>query len=106
MHKAKVPLSVNALKAVVAKFEKTGSLKVQLGRGRKSVTQDALEEIATEIVDRAEDNRLHFQCSWGISEHGQCHTSTVWKILWKVIHFYPYKINLSVNLNRYTDRQK
>ena len=35
VHKAKGLLSVNALKAVIAKFEKTGSLKVQSGRGRK-----------------------------------------------------------------------
>ena len=35
VRKAKDPLSVNALKAMVAKFEKADSLKVQSARRRK-----------------------------------------------------------------------
>ena len=56
VRKAKDPLSVDALKAMVAKFEKTGCLKVQSGRGRKSVAQGTTEEVAKAIVDRAQDN--------------------------------------------------
>ena len=52
VHKTKDLLLVNALKAMVAKFEKTGSLKVQLGRGRKSVARDTIEEVATAIAYR------------------------------------------------------
>ena len=54
---------------MVAKFEKTGSLNVQSGRGRKSIVQDTVEEVATAIVGRAQQYCLHFQCSWGISEY-------------------------------------
>jgi hypothetical protein len=37
MSKGNGPLSINSLKEMVKKFEKTGSLKVQSGRGQKPI---------------------------------------------------------------------
>ncbi|GFW18793.1 DUF4817 domain-containing protein [Trichonephila clavipes] len=39
-----------------ARFEKTGHLGVQPGRGRKSTRSDVVEDVATTIVDQSMDN--------------------------------------------------
>lgn len=51
MHKGNFSFSVNSLKVMVTKFEKIGSLKVDLNRG-----QDTTEKVATAIVDVAQGN--------------------------------------------------
>ena len=38
----KGPLSINAVKAMVKKFEKTGSFTTRPGRGRKPVSEDTI----------------------------------------------------------------
>ncbi|GFU68125.1 hypothetical protein TNCV_247891 [Trichonephila clavipes] len=48
----KRPLLPLVLKRMIARFEKTGHLDVQPGRGRKSTRSDAVEDVATAIVDQ------------------------------------------------------
>lgn len=105
MRKGNGPLSVNGLKAMVAKFEKTGSLKVQSGRGRKPVPQDTIEAVATAIVDRGQDNIAATSSARGVARNMDMPYSTVWKIVRKIIHFYPYKISRVQEL-LYTDHDK
>ncbi|KFM73345.1 hypothetical protein X975_03228, partial [Stegodyphus mimosarum] len=93
MRKGNGPASVNGPKAMVATFEKTGSLKVQSGRGRKPVPQDIIEAVATAIVDRAPDNIAATSNARGVARNMDKPYSTVWKILRKIINFYPYKIS-------------
>ncbi|CAL1283892.1 unnamed protein product [Larinioides sclopetarius] len=69
MRKGNDPLSVNGLKAMVAKFEKTGSLKVQPGRGRKPVPQDTIEAVATAIVDRGQDSIAATSSARGVARN-------------------------------------
>ena len=80
-------------KAMVMKFEKIGFLKVQSGRGRKSVAQDTVEEVATVIVDRAQSNIACTSSARGVfSEHGHAIQYNMEKLS-KDYTFYPYKIN-------------
>ncbi|GFU64054.1 DUF4817 domain-containing protein [Trichonephila clavipes] len=41
---------------LIVRFEKTGHLGVQPGRGRKSTRSDVVEDVATAIVDQSMDN--------------------------------------------------
>ncbi|KFM77225.1 hypothetical protein X975_20207, partial [Stegodyphus mimosarum] len=93
MNKGNGPVSINRLKAMVATFEKTGSQKVQSGRGRKPVSQDTIEAVATAIVDRGPDNIAATSSARGVAWNMDMPYSTVWKILRKIINFYPYKIS-------------
>ncbi|GFU67909.1 DUF4817 domain-containing protein [Trichonephila clavipes] len=78
-----------ALKRMIARFEKTGHLGVQPGRGRKSTRSDVVEDVATAIVDQSMDSVIGCSpCSITIA----CSYSTVWNVLRKVVHFFPYKI--------------
>ena len=45
-----------ALKRMIARFKKTGDLRVQLGRGRKPTRSDIIEDVATTIVEQSVDN--------------------------------------------------
>ncbi|GBM01846.1 hypothetical protein AVEN_218967-1 [Araneus ventricosus] len=46
-----LPLSINALKGMIQKFEETGSLAVWSSRGRKPVSKQTVTDVATVIVD-------------------------------------------------------
>ncbi len=74
---------------MIKKFEKTGSMKVQLGRERKPVSQDTSEEVATAIFDRSQYSIADTSSASGVARNLEMPYSTVWKILWKIIHFYP-----------------
>ncbi|GFU50783.1 uncharacterized protein TNCV_2494891 [Trichonephila clavipes] len=52
----KGPFLPQALKRMIARFEKTGHLGVQPGRGRKSTRSDVVEDVTTAIVDQSMDN--------------------------------------------------
>ncbi|GFU79431.1 DUF4817 domain-containing protein [Trichonephila clavipes] len=52
----KGPLLPQALKRMIARFEKTGHLGIQPGRGRKLTRSDVVEDVATAIVDQSMDN--------------------------------------------------
>ncbi|KFM66244.1 hypothetical protein X975_14744, partial [Stegodyphus mimosarum] len=76
---------------MVATFKKTGSLKVQSGRGRKPVPQYTIEAAATAIVDRGPDNIAATSSAREVARNMDMPYSKVWKILQKIINFYLYK---------------
>ncbi|GFX07860.1 uncharacterized protein TNCV_4161291 [Trichonephila clavipes] len=77
---------------MIARFEKTGHLGVQPGRGCKSSISDVVEDVATAIVDQSKDNIIGCSSARAVSRHLGVPYSTVWNVLRKVVHFFPYKI--------------
>ncbi|GFX87584.1 DUF4817 domain-containing protein [Trichonephila clavipes] len=65
----KGPLLPQALKRMITRFEKTGHLGVQPGRGRKSTRSDVVEEVATAIVDQSMDNVIGYSSARVVSRH-------------------------------------
>ncbi|GFX88480.1 uncharacterized protein TNCV_2279481 [Trichonephila clavipes] len=101
----KGPLLPQALKRMIAEFEKTGHLGVQPGRGRKSTSSDVVEDVATAIVDQSMDNIIGCSSVRAVSRHLGVLYSTVWNVLRKVEHFFPYKIRHNQQLMA-NDREK
>ncbi|GFX66892.1 DUF4817 domain-containing protein [Trichonephila clavipes] len=102
---SKGPLLPQALKRMIARFEKTGHLGVQPGRGRKSTHSDVVEDVATAIVDQSMDNVIGCSSAREVSRHLGVPFSTVWNVLRKVVHFFPYKIRHNQQLMA-NDREK
>ncbi|GFV13211.1 DUF4817 domain-containing protein [Trichonephila clavipes] len=65
----KGPLLLQALKRMIARFEKTGHLGVQPGLGRKSNRSDVVEDVATTIVDQSMDNVIGCSSVRAVSRH-------------------------------------
>ncbi|GFU32491.1 uncharacterized protein TNCV_4890101 [Trichonephila clavipes] len=101
----KGPLLPQALKRMIARFEKTGHLGVQPGRGRKSTRSDVVEDVATAIVDQSMDNVIGCSSARAVSRHLGVPYSTAWNVLRKVVHFFPYKIRHNQQLTA-NDREK
>ncbi|GFW18470.1 uncharacterized protein TNCV_1184971 [Trichonephila clavipes] len=101
----KGPLLPQALKRMIARFEKTGHLGVQPGRGCKSTRSDVVEDVATAIVDQSMDNVIGCSSARAVSRHLGVPYSTVWNVLRKVVHFFPYKIRHNQQLMA-NDREK
>ncbi|GFX42303.1 uncharacterized protein TNCV_110231 [Trichonephila clavipes] len=101
----KGPLLPQALKRMIARFEKTGHLGVQPGRGRKSTRSDVVEDVATAIVDQSMDNVIGCSSAHAVSRHLGVPYSTVRNVLRKVVHFFPYKIRHNQQLMA-NDREK
>ncbi|GFX95952.1 uncharacterized protein TNCV_2085321 [Trichonephila clavipes] len=86
----KGPLLPQVLKIMITRFEKTGHLGVQPGRGRKSTRSDVVEDVATAIVDQSMHNVIGCSSVRAVSRHLGVPYSTVvevdaswpWKILW------------------------
>ncbi|GFW61368.1 DUF4817 domain-containing protein [Trichonephila clavipes] len=76
-----------AIKIMIARFEKTGYLGVQPGRGCKSTRSDVVEDVATAIVDQSMDNVIGCSSARAVSRHLGVPYSTVWNVLRKVVHF-------------------
>ncbi|GFV29120.1 uncharacterized protein TNCV_4601521 [Trichonephila clavipes] len=94
-----------ALKRMIARFEKTGHFGVQPGRGRKSTRSGVVEDVATAIVDQSMDNVIGCSSARAVSRHLGVPYSTVWNVLRKVVHFFPYKIRHNQQLMA-NDREK
>ncbi|GFT55804.1 uncharacterized protein TNCV_4521961 [Trichonephila clavipes] len=73
-------------------IRETGHLGVQPGRGRKSTRSDVVEDVVTAIVDQSMDNVIGCSSARTVSRHLGVPYSTVWNVLRKVVHFFPYKI--------------
>ncbi|GFV56093.1 uncharacterized protein TNCV_935471 [Trichonephila clavipes] len=101
----KGPLLPQALKRMIAGFEKTGHLGVQPGRGRKSTRSDVVEDVATTIVDQSMDNVIGCSSARAVSRHLGVPYSTLWNVLRKVVYFSPYKIRHNQQLMA-NDREK
>ncbi|GFW58546.1 uncharacterized protein TNCV_718461 [Trichonephila clavipes] len=90
---------------MIARFEKTGHLGVQSDRGRKSTRSDVVEDVATAIVDQSMDNVIGCSSARAVPRHLGVPYSTVWNVLRKVVHFFPYKIRHNQQLMA-NDREK
>ncbi|GFX54935.1 uncharacterized protein TNCV_3318521 [Trichonephila clavipes] len=101
----KGPLLPQALKRMIARFEKTGHIGVQPSRGRKSTRSDVVKDVATAIVDQSMDNVIGCSSARAVSRHLGVPYSTVWNVLRKVAHFFPYKIRHNQQLMA-NDREK
>ncbi|GBM21670.1 hypothetical protein AVEN_248499-1 [Araneus ventricosus] len=89
----KGPLLPQALKRTIARFEKTGHLGVQPGRGRKSTLSDVVQDVATSIVEQSMDNVVGCSSARAVSRHLGVSCSTVRNVLRKMVHIFPYKIS-------------
>ena len=89
----KGPLSMNGLKKMIKKFEETGSLTIRAGRGRKPVSEDAITDVATAIVEGSQETIAGTSSARGVARQLDMNYSTVWRVLRRVIGFYPYKIS-------------
>lgn len=67
-------------KGMADSFRKTSSLKVQSGRGRKSVSQDSIEDVVTAIIDRAQDNIAGISSAGGVARN-------LYTVLYDMKHF-------------------
>ncbi|GFS48265.1 uncharacterized protein TNCV_2296521 [Trichonephila clavipes] len=90
---------------MITRIEKTGHLGVQPGQGRKSTRSDVVEDVATAIVDQSMDNVIGCSSARAVSRHLGVPYSTVWNVLRKVVHFFPYKIRHNQQLMA-NDREK
>lgn len=86
------PMSITNLRNMIQRFETTGSLARHPGRGRKAVSQQQVEEVATAIVEQEMTNMQGTSSARAISRQTDIPYSTVWKILHRILKFYPYKI--------------
>ena len=89
----KGPLHPEALKRMIARFEKTGDLRVQPGRGRKPTRSDIVEDVATATVEQSMDNVASCRCARVASRNLSVPYSKVQNILRKMVHFSPHKIH-------------
>lgn len=89
----KGPISINALKNLIKKFEETGSLAVRPGRGRKPVSEQTATDVATALVESSHGAVAGSSSARGVARQLEMTPSTVWKVLRKVLKFYPYKIS-------------
>ncbi|GBM54449.1 hypothetical protein AVEN_150605-1 [Araneus ventricosus] len=74
---------------MIARFENTGHLGVQPGRGRKSTRSD----VATTIVEQSMDNVVGCSSARAVSRYLGVPYRTVRNVLRKMVHFFPYKIS-------------
>ena len=92
------PMTITNLRKMIERFETTGTLGVQSGRGRKRIKQEQIKEVATAVVDQATANTQGNSSARSISKQTDIPFSTVQKILRKIIKFYPYKITSNQQL--------
>ncbi|GFV21334.1 transposable element tc3 transposase [Trichonephila clavipes] len=78
---------------MIRKFEPTGSLGIQPGRGRKCVAAQVVDNVATQ-VEEDRSKTIGKTSVRRIAASVVQPRSTVHKILRKVLRYYPYKLSL------------
>jgi len=68
---------------MISRFEKTGDLRVQPGRGRKSTHPDVVEDNATSIVEQSMNNVVGGSSARAVSRQLDIPYTTVWNVLRK-----------------------
>lgn len=86
------PCSRQAVKALVTKFEMTGSVQDAKRSGRPSVNDDSVIEVLADNREQAETSQLHTSSCREISRRTDIPLTTVWRILTFKLKLYPYKI--------------
>ena len=87
------PMSPQGVRDMISRFETTGSLGVQRGRGRKPIGAEVVSEVATAVVEQSLTNDRGISSARAVSRQLDVSYGTVWKILRKIVHFFPYKIS-------------
>lgn len=87
------PMSPQGVRDMISRFETTGSLGVQRGRGRKPIGAAVVSEVATAVVEQSLTNNRGTSSARAVSRQLDVSYGTVWKILRKIVHFFPYKIS-------------
>ncbi|GBL84596.1 hypothetical protein AVEN_191063-1 [Araneus ventricosus] len=87
------PVSPQGVRDMISRFEKTGSLYVQGGRGQKPICTEVVSEAATAVVEQSLTNDHGVSRARAVSTQLDVSYGTVWKILRKIVHFLPYKIS-------------
>ncbi|GFV60772.1 uncharacterized protein TNCV_1780761 [Trichonephila clavipes] len=82
------------LRLMVTKFEETGSLNVRSGRGRKSVSAEAIEKVALQVEEDKASNVQASTSARRVAEALDLPRSTVQKIMRNILRYYPYKLQL------------
>ena len=78
---------------MITKFEKTGEWSVMLGRLKKQISNETVEEVAFAMVERESDSQYSSSNAQAISHDLSLPWSVARKILRSVLKWYPYKIN-------------
>lgn len=60
------PLSLNGLKKMITKYEEPGSLAIHAGRGRKSVSEEVITDVATTIVEGSQGTIVGSSSACGV----------------------------------------
>lgn len=88
------PMTPQGLRKMMTKFEATGLLSVAPGRGRKSVSVETTEAVALAVEEAAMDSTQGTCSVSAVARRLDLPLSTVYKIVRKVLLYYPYKIKL------------
>ena len=86
-------MCITNLLKIIQLFETTGTLVWQPGQERKVTSQQQVEEAATAIVEQEMKNERGTSSARAVSRHTHIPYSTVRKILYQMLQFYPYKIS-------------
>ena len=92
--------STNGLKKKVMKFENAGDFGVAPGIGRRPILMGDIDEVAVVVSDRAEHSTSVVSREMGVP------WSTVRKILYCILHWYPYKIQIVQQLKPHDSQQR
>ena len=81
-----------AMRRLVAKFERTGSVHDAPRLGRPKTAEDVAMEVNLAMAEAAEHNP-HGECSVrAVAEATRVARATVWRLMRKVLKFHPYGI--------------
>ena len=81
-----------AVRRLVAKFERTGSVHDAPRLGRSKTAEDVAMEVNLAMAEDAEHNP-HGECSVrAVAEATRVARATVWRLMRKVLKFHPYGI--------------
>src|SRR6185437_3932504 len=81
-----------AVRKLVAKFERTGSVHDAPRSGRPKTAEDVAMEVSLAMADDAEHNPHGESSVRTVAKSTGVATMTVWKLLRKVLKFRPYRI--------------
>lgn len=98
------PPTPKVLGRKITLFEEIGSLGVKSGWGHKPITSQIIEDATTAVLDESMTNVAGSTSARAMSRRWDASYRTVWKVLKKVVHCYPYKISHNYQLFA-TDRE-
>ncbi len=86
------PMSTKGIRAMIKRFEETGKLGVQPGRGRKRVTPVLVDAVKTAVDAQSQTSEFGGSSARAVYLQTGYSYSAVRKVLRKIMHYFPYKI--------------